>query len=122
MVNTTRKGYMSQKKTQDFLLDLGWEDVYTAPRLKFRKNHDIFNAFDHVCRRGHKELYAQTKSNVCPKSVRDQIAKLKMPEGVKRIIVIWKDRKKNPTVIIYKYSHGKEMDPITITDNFRRYL
>lgn len=99
MVNTRRKGYRNQKKTQDLLEEEGWA-VYTAPVMKFRHNNDIFHLFDHVASKGEKIRFIQTKSNRCPKKVREDIKAFPFPKNVTKEVWIWKDYAREPEILI----------------------
>jgi hypothetical protein len=98
MTNSVRKGYRSQRKTHLYLEKRGWE-VYTVPRVRFAKNHDVFHLFDHLAHRRGKFRFVQTKSNNCSKWDKERIARFKTPSCIIKEVFIWKDYAREPTIL-----------------------
>jgi hypothetical protein len=97
-MNSRAKGKRNELKTQKWLEGQGYI-VYSAPVMQYRVNNDIFHLFDHVATNHDKVLFVQTKSNRCPKKVRDAISNFTLPENSEKVVVIWVDRQKEPIVI-----------------------
>lgn len=95
-MNSRAKGKRSELKTQKFLEKKGYQ-VYTAPVMQFRKNNDIFNLFDHVATNGDRLIFIQTKSNYCPKPVREAIKSFKLK--AEKEIWVWKDYARKPIIL-----------------------
>ena len=92
MINKHAKGMRAELEFKKILESRKFI-TYKPTWNKYSKNKDIFNLFDIIAVDSKELLLVQIKSNYCPKEVKEQIKKFKVPKNIKKIIAIKVDRK-----------------------------
>jgi len=98
-MNTRAKGNRIQRKARSYYEKIGYT-VETVKHTKYNKN-DFFGLWDLMCVRKEDIRFVQVKANQKP--AKQWINKAKdwvCPEFCIKEILIWKDRAKEPIIII----------------------
>lgn len=108
-MNKIKKGYRKEKKVREYLEDLGYK-TEIKNRSMYNAN-DFWGLFD-VLAVGRDVLLVQVKSNRADMkpSQRMAVQKFRVPENVRKLLFVWKDREHKPDVYDLNAIHWQRVN------------